>query len=301
MAQAALKEQKRQSAVDALVEDFHRDYGDAWQECMIAKDTTDTPGWRAFYGNEIHEQRQARQEIAKVRETEQKLQTAETALQSIAKRMLDPREATPILEKNWGGPDKVYEWAKAYVAQRDQYLTLPPAERERMDRMTQQQRDHMARERALADREARIQASEQKAAKARRDGWVARVGRESPPVFQEMGLPAEPKLVNEAVRRTIHLMDDAARKRIPMTLREAQKEAVDSLMASARALFTGLAPDTLRGLVGEEGLSAVQAANLARVENQPGRTVPAAEDQPRGENGQFRRDMRVSRLGKLGR
>lgn len=243
----------------------------------------------------------ARQEIARVRGLEQKLQTAEASLKSIAQRMLDPNQAEPILEKNWGGPDAVYEWAKNYVARQDQYRALPPEERARIDRMTQQQREHAARERALAEREARVKAEEQKTLKARRDGWIAKMGRECPPAFAALGLPQEPKLVQEALRRTIGLLDDANRRRIPMTLAEAQKEAVDGIMVSVRSLVTGLAPDAIVKLVGESGLQAVQAANLARVENQPGRTTPAASEQPRGENGQFRKDHRIEPSSRLGR
>jgi len=243
--------------------------------------------------------RKARQEITKVRETEQKLGAARKELENIAARMLDPRQAEPILEKNWGGPEAVYKWAKEKVARYEQYMALPEAERQRIDRMTQAQRESVARERQLAERENRIKAAEQKQAKAARDAWVAKVGRESGPAFQALGLPQEPKLVAEAHRRTVATLDKAHRDRIPMTLREAQREAVDSLMASARALFTGLKPDVLRGLVGEEGLSAVQQANLARVEGQPGRTTPGEQPQIRGEDGKFKRDLRVSRLGKL--
>ncbi len=241
----------------------------------------------------------ARQEINRVRDLEAKLSTAQEKLGGLAQRMLDPQQATPVLEANWGGPDGVYQWAKKYVTEHEGYLALPPEERARRDRMTQQQREAASRERQLAEREARIKAEEAKIAKGRRDAWVARMGRECPPAFQSLGLPNEPKLVKEALRLTIGLLDRAAQRRIPMTVAEAQKEAVDSIVGSFRSLVTGLSPDAVRGLVGDAGLQAVQAANLARVENQPGRSVPAPTDQPRGENGQFRKDMRVSRLGKL--
>jgi len=243
--------------------------------------------------------RAARQEIARVRGLEQKHAEAQKALTSIAERMLDPRQAEPILEKNWGGPDEVYAWAKNYVARREQYAALPPEERARLDRMTQQQREHEASRRELAEREARVKADEQRIAKGRRDAWVAKMGRECPPAFTALGLPAEPKLVTEALKRTIGLLDDANRRRLPLTLAEAQKEAVDSILVSFRSLAGGLSPEALRALVGENGLQAVQAANLARVENQPGRTTPQASEALRAENGQFKRDLRVSRLGKL--
>lgn len=243
--------------------------------------------------------RKARQEMTKVRETEVKLADTRKELERIATIMLDPRQAEAVLEKNWGGPEAVYQWAKEKVAKYEQYMALPEQERVRIDQMTQAQRAAVARERQLVERENRIKAAEQKQAKAQRDAWVAKLGRESPPAFQALGLPQEPKLVTEALRRTVGLLDNAHRNRIPMTLAEAQEEAVDSLMASARALFTGLKPDVLRGLVGEEGLSAVTQANIARVEGQPGRTTPPAEDQPRLEDGRFKRDLRVSRLGKL--
>lgn len=243
--------------------------------------------------------RAARQEITKARELETKLAGARTEMERIASVMLDPRQAEPVLVKNWGGPDKVYEWARDYAARYEQYAALPAEERQRIDRMTQAQREHAARDRELKEREAKIVAAEQKAAKAQRDAWVAKMGRECPPAFAALGLPAEPKLVAEALRRTVATLDESRRQRIPMTLAEAQKEAVDSLMASARALFTGLPAETLRGLVGEEGLSAVQQANLARVEGQPGRTTPQPSEQPRGENGQFKKDHRISKLGNL--
>ena len=163
----------------------------------------------------------------------------------------------------------------------------------------QQQREFEAQKRDLAARTAKLKAEEQRAMKAKRDAWVAKMGRESPPAFAALGLPAEPKLVSEALRRTIQLLDNANRRRIPLTVGEARKEAVDSILSSFRSLATGLSPEAVRGLLGDAGLQAAQAANLARVENQPGRTTPAQEAQLRSEDGKFKRDLRVSRLGKL--
>lgn len=227
--------------------------------------------------------RQARQEITRVREQEAKHAQAQKQMEDIAARMLDPQQSEPILVKNWGGPQKVYEWAKDYAARFEQYQALPQEERDRRDQMTRQQQEAFHRERSLREREARLVEAEQKQAKARRDAFVARAGREWPAQFEALGLPNEPKLVKGALQETMKLLEDAHRKRIPLTLAEAQREAVDTVMAQARALFGGLKPEALRALVGEEGLSAVAQAQLERVKEQPGRTMPERRDS----NGQF--------------
>lgn len=198
-------------------------------------------------------------------------------IQRAAEMLRDPERVMAHLEEIVG--ERFYDLLSERLAKRVEYERLPPKERQRLDQMTQQQKE-LARERAELERwKAERQRAEMETKRTRGTEVLQRWEAEAPAAFAELGVRGE-KAIKTAHEWSLDVLKRAHKAGMRMTIGEARAEAAERMRDAIGSTVTGLDPNDLRAMVGDQALSRFSQAQQAALQAQPGRQAPPPEAQP---------------------
>lgn len=206
------------------------------------------------------------------------IEARESEFTETLKFVRDPKTRADALARLLGGEDALVDLATDVLAKRMEWEAMPEPERKRRSEMTE-------REKRIADEERRI-AEREKAVEKKREAEIAAEAtrlqetftKEWPALLKKAGAPSS----RNAISRMANVMREALEIGVDITPGEAAQRVADELREEYRAMASESDPETLRALLGP-GADKVRAAEIARVQAQPGRVAPKEQPPARRE------------------
>lgn len=209
-------------------------------------------------------------------ELKQAVESQRKQLETVAQRLKDPQAVLKHLRAIAG--EQFNQLIESAMVERLRYEKLPPNERARLDEMRRREAEFERRERQLAERDAQIKAQETKIRQAKAQEQARKWAAEWPEQLAALGIPKSEKAMGWAMQETRRILREAAQYNVPMSIAQAQRNAVDAYRDLVGGTLRGADPATIRALAGDDVLERVAKVHQDALQAQPGRQVP--EQQP---------------------
>lgn len=201
------------------------------------------------------------------KDAETKIARAEAREAKVRETLSDPTKALPLVKRILG-EDLYYRAIAEDVADRVKYERLPPEQRSQVDRQRKAQTEAERVEAQLAARKAELDRREREFSEREGRTHVDRARAEITAELEHARLPV--------TQTTIGLLARVKAQAARAGTKLSPEEAVAEVRSELRSMMSGLAadPSALRELLGENGADALRQAELARLQEQPGRRAP---------------------------